>query len=275
VTLAERWNGKRWTIEPTPNPATAGGESVLYGVSCPSSSVCVAVGYDRDLAAGHFGSFPLVERWNGKRWAIQSTPRLAGLKFDVLNAVSCSSARACTAVGYSAPDASSIGTALAERWNGQSWTTQTSPAPANSSLASVSCNSGVTCTAVGYGTPGSRTTLAERWNGERWTIQSTPNPAKAWATALSGVSCSSASRCVAAGFSLSGPLTVAERWNGRRWAIQHTLNPGQPGESELTGVSCTSADACTAVGTFFVTDGKHALVERWNGRKWVLERTPV
>lgn len=273
VTLAERWNGERWSVQRTPNPATAGGESVFSGVSCPSSGACVAVGYYRNLAAGHPGIYALVERWNGSRWAIQSTPTLATLRYYVLQGVSCSSPRACTAVGSDAANVSSIAAPLAERWNGQSWSIQTTPGPMNGNLAAVSCSSAVTCTAVGEF--GLRATLAERWNGEIWAIQGTPNPAKAYDANLTGVSCSSGKACSADGFSLSGPLTVAERWNGTRWAIQRTLNPGKPGESDLNGVSCSSATACTAVGTFFITDGKHTLVERWNGTNWVLQRTPA
>lgn len=272
VPLAERWNGRRWVIQPTPGPATSGGESIFYGVSCPSSRACIAVGYYRSFVAGHTGSFPLVERWNGHRWAIQSTPNPAGSEFDILNAVSCSSPRACTAVGSYATNASSIATALVERWNGQGWALQRTPSPLNSTLGGVSCSSTLTCTAVGSETrSGYRASLAERWNGHSWVIQHTPNPAKAYATTLSGVSCRSARACTAAGFYLSGPGPVAEGWNGTRWTIQRTVNPG---ESALNGVSCSSVNACTAVGTVFVAGGKRTLVERWTGRRWTLQPTP-
>ena len=47
VTLAERWNGKSWKRQPTPNPAEDTGPDVrpkLLGVSCPAASFCLAVG---------------------------------------------------------------------------------------------------------------------------------------------------------------------------------------------------------------------------------------
>lgn len=59
VTLAEGWNGTEWTIQTTPNPAEAK-ENVLYGVSCTSSTVCVAVGYYRKVR-GTGAAIPLVE----------------------------------------------------------------------------------------------------------------------------------------------------------------------------------------------------------------------
>ena len=43
VTLAERWDGSRWRIQPTPSPAGAAW-SALEGVSCVSPSACEAVG---------------------------------------------------------------------------------------------------------------------------------------------------------------------------------------------------------------------------------------
>jgi hypothetical protein len=43
VTLAERWNGSSWAIQPTPNPAGAT-SSVLSGVTCTAATACTAVG---------------------------------------------------------------------------------------------------------------------------------------------------------------------------------------------------------------------------------------
>jgi hypothetical protein len=59
------------------------------------------------------------------------------------------------------------GGTLAERWNGSSWTVQTTPSPVGSygsGLAGVSCTSLSTCNAVGYLYPNSSVftdTLAE------------------------------------------------------------------------------------------------------------------
>ena len=55
--LAERWNGKASTVEPTPNaqPVSQIGGTYIDGVACASSKMCVAVGNDQD-------NDPLVER---------------------------------------------------------------------------------------------------------------------------------------------------------------------------------------------------------------------
>jgi hypothetical protein len=59
VTLAERWNGKPWAIQPTPNPARAQ-QSRLWAVACASASACTAVGTATKMAGNQV---TLAERW--------------------------------------------------------------------------------------------------------------------------------------------------------------------------------------------------------------------
>ena len=92
---------------------------------------------------------------------------------------------------------------LAERWNGTSWTVQSTPnrsGAAESYLEGVSCTSAITCTAVGY-ERFPPVTLAERWNGTSWTLQPTPDPigGQSDSRRLEGVSCSSVTTCTAVG----------------------------------------------------------------------------
>ena len=129
----------------------------------------------------------------------------------------------------------------------------------------MSCPSPSFCTAVGIYNV-SRA-LIERWNGKRWSVQPTPNMVGATTSPpLVGVSCSSASACVAVGsYSGSGPKLV-ERWNGTRWSVQPTRTPRAAAYTKLTGVSCFSPSTCTAVGSYVHTAGPTVgLVERWNG----------
>jgi len=88
-TLAERWNGSTWAIQPTPNPAGSPSSS-LFAVACPAADACTAVGASNSKV--------LVERWGGARWRIQSAPVPPGAQFSELNAVSCTTA-SCIAVG--------------------------------------------------------------------------------------------------------------------------------------------------------------------------------
>ena len=257
ATLAERWDGTAWTIQPTPELAGPNGSS-LEGVSCTSATACTAVGSYRN-SAGKLVT--LAERWDGTAWTVQSTPNPtgAGGSSPSLQDVSCTSATACTAVGdfY---NSSGTAVTLAERWNGTSWKIQSTPNPTGaggSHLKDVSCTTATACTAVGSSynnSTGKLVTLAERWNGTAWTIQSTPNPTGAGGSYLEGVSCTSATACTAVGYSDQDlripPVTLAERWNGTSWIVQPTPGPtgAQSRSRRLEGVSCTTATACTAVG---------------------------
>ena len=254
LTLAERWNGKAWAIQPT--PSINGGP---LAVSCTSASACTAVG-EKVTTAGI--GVTLAERWNGMAWTVQATPNPGGADGSALDGVSCTSASACTAVGEYNVTGNTV--MLAERWNGTAWTVQATPNPAlgSTGLGGVSCTSASACIAVGSyfsGSEGPGGPVAERWNGTAWTSQTIPNPPgnngdgdpEGWASA---VSCTSASACAAVGAYYNNAttlVTLAEHWNGKAWAIQHTPNPGNgsSGGTELDDVSCTSASACIAVGS--------------------------
>ena len=96
ATLAERWDGPRWTVQATPDPAGAG-ISMLTDVSCVSAAACLAVG---NYGNGRFLFGAFVERWNGTRWALQSVPNPGPVDTNLFG-VSCASDVACVAVGTS------------------------------------------------------------------------------------------------------------------------------------------------------------------------------
>jgi len=272
--LAERWDGTSWSMQAAPNPA---GGSQLIGVACTSAAGCLAVG---NSSQNHNNQSPatLAERWNGSTWRVQHTPNPLGAAASTLNAASCVSASACTAVGNTS-NRRGTSLTLAQRWNGRTWSIQPTPSPADGgNLTGVSCPSRSSCLAVGgHGNPftGVATrTLAERWNGRGWRIQPTPNPpGGGWF--LTAVSCTSPSACTAVGGRLTPPgtpsATLAERWNGHTWSIQPTPNPPGHGVKLLNSVACTSRSSCMAVGNEFdpaTGESLGTLAERWDGRTW-------
>ena len=253
LTLAERWNGTEWSVQPTSNPAK--GDATLKGISCSSSTSCTAVGQHN-----YEGDFTLAEHWNGTEWSMQSIPTPAETGYLDLESISCASASACTAVGWR-ETLSGGHLALIEHWNGSEWAIQSATEPGIGDwLFGVSCSSATACTAVGLSTnsAGKESTLAERWNGTEWSTQSTSNPGSG--DDLFGVSCATATFCTAVGeFSeSSGGLTLAEHWNGTTWSVQGAPGPEEaPGyeSADFESVSCLSATACTAVGTHHGTPG--------------------
>ena len=161
--LVEGWSGGTWSIQSAPPPAGAT-SSMLNGVSCPSTSVCTAVGN-----YNHAGVTTLAQHWSRGVWSIEPTMNPVP-KSDRLYAVSCASTSVCTAVG-SYTNAAGAMVTLAERWGGGSWALQTSPNPSGSTtaqFAGVSCPSTTLCTGVGsfYSYPTGyfwNHTLAERY----------------------------------------------------------------------------------------------------------------
>ena len=76
--------------------------------------------------------------------------------------------------------------------------------------------------------------------------------------ALSGVSCTSGSACIAVGSFGPGYGPLAERWNGSSWSLQRPPDPAD--DYGFDGVSCASSRHCIAVG-----GGDEPLAERWDG----------
>ena len=216
-TLAERWNGTKWRIQPTPNPSSPGG-GILNWVACPSPSACTAVGASVDATANPLAT--LAERWNGTRWRIQPTPNPAGVQGPPLQGVACTSPSACTAVGGSFANAS-----LAEQWDGTKWVIQASPNPEGQifdlMLWSVACPQPLHCMAVGKyasfapqftATLAPQLTLAEQWNGSNENAQPAANVSEI-PTAL-GLACLRVQRLIMKG--LGAATSSAVRFGARR-----------------------------------------------------------
>jgi hypothetical protein len=278
LTLAERWNGTEWTVQTTPNISGAKA-TVLYQPSCASTSACIAVGYSLSASGVYYS---VAEIWNGTEWKLQSVPEPTGTLSSVLESVSCTTAAACTSVGYY-ENSSGVTAAFAVRWNGAEWKVQSVPDPVGAKVtapAAVSCTAAGACTMAGKYENGSGTTVpfAESWNGTEWSLQSAPNPSGSISSEVRSVSCTSATACTMVGTystSTGSNQGYAERLNGTEWKIQTTAVPSGSKAFSLDGVSCASARVCMATGVNLTTEGKDTtLAERWNGSEWSVLSTP-
>jgi hypothetical protein len=202
-----------------------------------------------------------------QRWVRQPAPGVAAHRGNALSGISCSSGRACMAVGFSTSVANTL-TTLAERWDGTQWRIVPSPnAPSTQNeLNSVSCAAASACVAVGasgHGTSSIPTLEIQNWDGSIWTLQSAPSPADTHQSSLTGVSCPSRTDCTAVGFYVTvvdtRQRTLVEHWNGTRWKLERV-----PAGGPLVSVSCTSSTFCMAIGN---------QLERWNGRRWRIMRS--
>jgi hypothetical protein len=276
--------GAAWSAHPMP----------FYGptsVSCVAADACTAVGtVDVGLGTAATG-------WDGRRWRMKKTPSspvIAAEKSsgfpDALEAVSCTSTKACIAVGEyvqsirygnATEQTSPVEMPLAERWNGARWSLLPFPSvPAGwqrgvTSLDVVSCTSGSACMAVGSGSGG---LFSERWNGTRWTVERMAEP-PGTGVGVDGLSCSSSTACIAVGNydRISGASPpFAERWNGNNWTLEPLAHIAAAPDLVLMSVSCTSARACIAVGESYPHPAQPVAVtaaERWNGTSWSVQRT--
>jgi hypothetical protein len=189
VSLAESWNGSRWAVQSTPDPA-GGAVFAFDAVSCGSARACLATG--SYFLGGNLT--PLAAWWNGRRWTAQTVPLPAGAVGGSLIAASCASATSCVATGTSIAGTGQ-GAALAESWHGGRFTIEPVPVPASattSTLTGVSCarSPATGCEAVGWDEMPSVSgaqALAEGWNGSAWSAQAAAQPAHTMDGILSGV----------------------------------------------------------------------------------------
>jgi hypothetical protein len=254
VAVAMQWNGSAWTRLELPTAAEAEGGIMLLDVSCTSASACTATGVYHDSRSG--SAHLLIQRWNGREWSLQTPPAA----FGGLKAVACASETSCIAIGE--------GSLVAARWNGREWSEQTLASPSRGSNfpLGIACASASACMVVGEWETGSGTNaFGETWNGSSWTVSTPVTPTGARATRFEGVSCTSATSCVAAGAyteASGAQLTLAESWNGSTWTLLTTPNPRGATSSFLRAISCSAAALCTADG--LTSAGRaEALIERY------------
>jgi len=214
------YNGTSWSA-----PVSLGGFSYTNAVSCATDAVCTAVMND------------VAYQWDGSAWTDVG---------DVgpINSLSCTSATFCMGVGVDGFSA----------WFDPTGTAGAIVGTQNSSVdySSVSCASSSMCVAVDSGNG-----EAVTWNG---TALSTPTVIDSSQPYLVGVSCPTATTCVA----VSGvPVTTvptaagtensvntatsdgsAIYYNGTSWSAPTSIDTGSGGP---TSISCASAGECIVV----------------------------
>lgn len=288
---ALHWNGKRWKLVATPQPAAPSSNDIqqLSGVSCVSRSDCWAVG-----SAGVLGAAGLNQalRWNGTKWSSVRVPEPGGkssMATNSLRGIACVRASDCWAVGtYRNSSEKTFNQAL--RYNGRRWKVVSTPNRGTSSgmglpaqgrqLSGVACLSATVCRAVGSYPKRSGETVnqALRFNGKKWLVMSTPDPGGTTTmhmNVLAGISCTAASDCWAVGqvATPSGARNQALKWDGKKWSAVFTPNPGGKGakdRNQLGAIACASSKDCWAVGSeknATATTASDQMLH-WNGRKW-------
>jgi len=272
-TLIEHWDGTRWTIVPSPNPASGFHTTNTLGA-------VVAITPKNAWAFGFYlkatTSFrTLVEHWNGVRWSVVSSPNV-GSGENTLAAGVARSGTNIWAVGYHGdPDHRRT---LTEHWNGTRWSVVPSPSVGSGDnfLFGAAAASGGPVWAVGSDSVSFGRTLALRWNGQAWTVGKTVSPGDG-DRFLQAVTAPGARYALAVGSYLKGNQTraLAERWTGSGWSLVPAASPAADYNS-LQAAAATGTRNAWAVGSRRTSLGKpfRTLAEHWNGTSWTAMASP-
>jgi hypothetical protein len=257
-TLSERWNGTRWKVVSTPNPATDSGDyDVLRGTAAVSASDVWAAGYTGNASYGQDKS--LIEHWSGSAWSVVPSPS-PNYTQDLYGVAATSSSDAWV-VGTSFNYSPYGYGALIEHWDGTSWNVV--PNPATTGLFAVTALASNNAWAIGGA-------QIVHWNGTGWSI--VPSPQGDYY--LQSVAAVSPSDVWAVGYRQvpSGEgyfyYPLVEHWNGSAWSVV----PGASGYGQgyLFGVTASSAMSVWAVGSV----GGLSFAEKWDGTHWTGVSTP-
>jgi hypothetical protein len=259
--LIEHWDGTSWTIVSSPNTA-AGQSNMLNGLTCTSASQCFAVGFYTNASNVNQ---TLILQWNGASWSIVPSPNVGSGQANQLNAVTCSGANDCWAVGTA--ELGAFHQTLVERWNGSSWTIVTSPnlsTMLDNFLTSVACSSSSDCWAVGnFFFNNIAQPLIERWDGTSWGIVPSQNTSGTDNDFLDGVACSAPGDCSAVGSAVSAAsLGFIQQWNGDAWKLLNAPAVPNTDQNALSAVTCLNGSDCWIVGMSDVSGTMQTVIEK-------------
>ena len=235
------------------SPAAAGLRA-LMGVSCPTTSDCLAVG-SADTGA------PVVVATSdaGATWTVTPTPPGA----ETLGAVECWSAERCLVGGSGFGDAGALYRTLD---GGLTWHVTPAVVPGGFFL-SISCHTAAFCVAGGpFGYIFRSLDAGRTWDEQRLTNASMTN----------ALDCITTTVCQGVGWSGGAFWGVSLRTKdaGLTWrvtGIQHTL-------AFPTGVSCTSVDTCVLVAQDTVNGGSRQVARTGKshngGKNWTRHDVP-
>ncbi len=229
----------KWTLRQLPPTIDEGHEyrPGLSGVSCPSESLCVAVGNAYSGTGGAAAAVVFSQAPTGglPEWHVVTLPPPTGVVYGAPpSAISCASQNLCVAVG-SITDSNKGLIVVSTEPTGAAAAWSPTVIKEGRGLVDVSCPSASFCAAVA-GKSGKVFSSTDPISGS-WQVSElggSPN--------LRGISCGTPSLCVAIGY--EGRIFVSTDPTGGASTWQEAGTPGGPGA--LQGVSCVSTLLCAA-----------------------------
>jgi hypothetical protein len=202
----------KWTAVAAPVPAGSVAQGTLEAVSCPSTARCFAGGLQQ--AEGTGVQQPVLLTWSKHKWTVVhiSLPANAAANpFATIAAVSCPTVKRCVAAGFYV-DADGNEQGVLWTWSGKKWTRSEAPLPADAAtqpqvqLNAASCVTASSCIVGGTYVTASNTSVGLILSRTGATWAATAAPAAAYH--LRGLSCPSATSCVALSWGISRPVAL-------------------------------------------------------------------
>ena len=283
----------------SPGIGTAGGGARLSfpqssGPSRLSSVVTLGPG-DAWAAGSHsgpmeeiLGTHPLVEHWDGTRWAVIRVP-LPG--HGGFNSISADAPNDVWAAGWWVPEGTSRHESeaamrpLVAHWDGRSWHVIHLPAPRSEGLSQVVALAPDDVWVAGPGIYSNGTPTVRRWDGSHWRSIRAPFGPDDPSFRLAATSATDA--WAVGGQRVGSHVeTLAAHWDGHTWMIApaptqntdsmlldvHAVSPtdvwalGQSGFVKVTHHSPDCNGKCTEIQSTIPV----AIYEHWNGSRWTL-----
>ncbi len=248
-------SASNWKLTDLPDQ---GVRAALYGISCPTEKLCVAVGGNNTVAsstnpAGGASAWRVVRPGGGVQEKYPGMPAGGTYAGGQIRGVSCPSTGLCVAGSFEGDIYSSASPAgPAEAWKVVPLTAANEP---NIHVGGVSCPSVSLCVAAAYG---GKVVVSTNPTGDRdaWTVVDLGRPYD-----FRGVHCASVSLCVAVGN--EGSVVVSTNPTGGPEAWTSVGQPG--GEFSKNGVACPSPTLCvTANASHIVTSTSPSAASSWS-----------
>ena len=274
LSFAEHYDGKKWTVVPTPN--TGVNFNSFYGAAA-SQGQAWAVG---EYLNSNYQDRALIENWNGSQWSIADNPQ-PGSRRDMLFGASALSSSDVWVVGDQEGGNGKFET-LAEHWDGSSWTVVPTPGPGSTGnhLYAVDAVSSDNVWAAGMQLSGDSPDqgLVEHWDGQQWSVVPLPAQASADLVMLTGVAATGSQVWVAgeADSPEGGGQPLVEGYQDGSWTTaQLPAVPDGANWTNLWGIEI-AGDSVWAVGTFVdpATDNSNALVLKGTDGTWTINNAP-
>jgi WD40 repeat protein len=272
-TLVQHWNGKDWSIIPSPNFGTE--DNKLYGVATLS--------FDNVWAVGYYGndhpSKTLVMHWDGNTWTSVASPN-GGTSGNQLRSIAAIATDDIWAVGFYTvcSDSPCTPQTLIIHWNGKEWRTVPSPNPGweaaseGASLSAVAAISSNDIWAVGRFTDKSQRDtgphpvakpLFLHWDGKAWSHFLGPD-IEGYIANMTAIAAISSNDVWAVGVYSTGDPEfsyLSLHWDGSAWTENPNPRLTEGTEGGFASIAAASSGNIWAAGWDLPSS-------HWDGKEW-------